>query len=77
MRIKIIDSENQTIPISGGITPGLDYGRVWINGDTSNKLHVGYGGTIWLAPLDYIALQAGMFFSEEGSRLTVRAGFQF
>jgi len=77
LRIKILDSENQTIPISGGITPGLDYGRIWIDDDLSSKLHVGYGGAIWLAPVDYIALQVGMFYSEEGSRLTIRAGFQF
>lgn len=77
LRIKIIDSENQTIPISGGITPSLDYGRVWVDNDLSSKLHVGYGASVWLAPIDYIALQAGMFYSAEGSRLTIRAGFQF
>lgn len=77
VRIKILDSENQTIPISGGITPGFDYGRVWIEEETSDKMHYGYGGSFWLAPLDYIALSVGMFFSEEDPRFTVRAGFQF
>ena len=77
IRIKVFDSENQSIPISGGITPGIDYGRVWIDDDTSNKMHVGYGGTLWIAPLDYIALSAGMFLSDEETRFTLRAGFQF
>jgi len=77
LRIKFFDSENQTVPFSGGITPGFDYGRIWIDDDTSDKMHLSYGGTFWIAPLDYIALSAGMFFSDEGNRLTVRAGFQF
>jgi len=77
VRIKVFDSENQSVPISGGITPGFDYGRVWIDEETSDKMHYGYGGSIWVAPLDYIALSAGMFFSEEEPRFTVRAGFQF
>lgn len=77
LRIKIVDSENQTIPVSGGITPAFDYGRVWIDDDTSDKMHISYGGTLWIAPLDFIALSAGMFFSDEGSRLIIRAGFEF
>ncbi len=77
IRIKLLDSENQTIPVSGGITPGFDYGRVWIDDEISDKMHIGYGGSFWIAPLDYIALSMGMFFSEEETRFTVRAGFQF
>jgi len=77
VRIKVFDSENQSIPISGGIMPGFDYGRVWVDNDVSDKMHLGYGGSLWVAPLDYIALSAGMFFSEEEPRFTVRAGFQF
>lgn len=77
LRIKIFDSNNNTVPISGGITPGFDYGRVWIDEEDSDKWHTAYGGTIWIAPLDYIALSAGMFFSENENRLVVKAGFQF
>ena len=77
VRIKLLDSENQSVPVSGGITPGFDYGRVWVDDDTSNKMHYSYGGSFWIAPLDYIAFSIGMFFSEEETRLTVRAGFQF
>jgi len=77
LRIKILDSENQTIPVSGGITPGFDYGRVWIDEDQSDRWHTSYGATFWIAPLDYIALSVAYFRSSSSNRLTVRAGFQF
>ena len=77
LRIKFFDSKNSRLPISGGITPGFDYGRVWVDGEDSEKWHTSYGGTIWFAPIDVIALSAGMYFSEEESRLVVKAGFQF
>lgn len=77
LRIKIIDSENSFLPISGGITPGFDYGRVWIKTEDSDKWHLSYGGSIWVAPLDVVALSAGMFFSEEKPRIAVSASVQF
>jgi hypothetical protein len=77
LRIKIFDSENNVIPLSGGFTPGFDYGRVWVKDDPSDKWHYSYGGTIWIAPLDYIALSTGVFISEEANRLLVKIGFQF
>ena len=77
LRLKIFHSENQKVPISGGITLGYDYGRVWIDDDLSDTLHTSYGATLWAAPLDFVALSVGYFLSDEDSRLTVRAGFQF
>lgn len=77
VRMKFFDSKNNKLPISGGITPGFDYGRVWIDGEDSDKWHTSYGATIWVAPLDYIALSAGMYFSDEERRLVIKAGFQF
>lgn len=77
LRIKVFNSKNNTLPISGGITPGFDYGRVWVDGESSDRWHTSYGGTIWFAPLDYIAFSAGMFFSGEENRLVVKAGLQF
>jgi len=77
LRLKIFNSENNKIPISGGITFGFDHGRVWIEEDLSNKWHTSYGATLWAAPLDYMALSIGYFQSEEDNRFTVQAGFQF
>lgn len=77
LRIKLFDSEGSVLPVSIGFTPGFDYGRVWVDDDTSDKWHTSYGGTVWLAPLDYIALSIGMYKSEEQSRLIIGAGVQF
>ena len=77
LRIKLFDSENKFIPLSGGLTPGFDYGRVWIKTEDSEVWHLSYGGAIWLAPLDVVAISAGLFFSDDGSRFAMRASFQF
>jgi len=77
LRIKLFDAENNVLPISGGFTPGFDYGRVWVDGDISDKWHTAYGGTFWIAPLDYVALSVGMYHSEEANRLLIKAGIQF
>jgi len=77
LRLKLFNSENNKVPVSGGITLGYDYGRVWIEDDQSDKWHTNYGATLWAAPLDFVALSVGYFTSEEENRLTIRAGFQF
>jgi hypothetical protein len=34
--------------MSYGIFAGFDYGRVWLDGEASNKWHQSVGGGIWL-----------------------------
>ena len=77
LRLKVFDSENNKVPISGGITLGYDHGRVWVEEEESDEWHNSYGATLWVAPLDFVALSVGYFQSKEDNRLTVRAGFQF
>ena len=77
LRIQLIDSKNKVLPFSAGITPIFDYGRVWINGESSNKIHYNYGANLWIAPLNSIALSAGLFYSEEETRFMIKGGFEF
>lgn len=65
----------------GGIIGFYDTGRVWAGIDRFNlsplKLHHGYGGGIWLAPFNRIAVTATVEVSNENTLLDLSIGFQF
>lgn len=55
-----------------------DIGRVWINNETSDKWHKGYGGGVWVAPFGQVVVAATVASSEEEKAwLQVSFGFQF
>ncbi|HEY1023144.1 MAG TPA: BamA/TamA family outer membrane protein, partial [Flavisolibacter sp.] len=55
-----------------------DMGRVWINNETSDKWHKGYGGGIWVAPFGKVVIVGTVASSEEEKKwLQVSFGFQF
>lgn len=55
----------------------LDDGRVWIDGEQSSTLHVGYGGGIYYVPYNLVSLNLFYAASKETSMVTLRAGFFF
>ena len=55
-----------------GLLAFVDDGRVWMPGETSNTLHVGYGGGIFLAPFDKISADVTYGFSKEDQLLQFR-----
>ncbi|QTN38672.1 BamA/TamA family outer membrane protein [Cryomorphaceae bacterium] len=71
LRLKLINSSNKTVPFSAGLFGGFDYGRVWLESESSDRWHAGYGGGLWMAPVDFFVITAGTFFSPEGSRFYV------
>lgn len=64
-------------PLNLGFFGGFDAGRVWIENDSSDKIHTSFGGGIWLKAADLITGQTGVFFSNDGPRFTVGLGFEF
>ncbi len=64
-------------PTVGGFIFGLDYGRVWLKGEDSEKWHVGYGGGVWLAPLGATIVSLTYFRDSEQSRVAFAAGWPF
>ena len=60
-----------------GIFGFLDDGRVWLDGEQSSTLHVGYGGGIYYVPFNLISLNLFYAASKETSMVTLRAGFFF
>jgi hypothetical protein len=70
---------NKTIvPLTYGILAGFDYGRVWLDGEISDKWHQSYGGGFWLNGLNIITARITYFKSAiEKARLAFGLGFGF
>lgn len=54
-----------------------DIGRVWMDGEISNIWHSGYGGGIWVAPLNKLVLTFTYSVSEEDQLFNLHMGFLF
>jgi hypothetical protein len=73
----INEARTYVSPISFGLFGSVDYGRVWLDGEDSDRWHNSYGGGIWLGTLDVLTISAGYHQSTEGGRVLVQAGFNF
>jgi hypothetical protein len=60
-----------------GLFGFFDDGRVWIPGENSNKIHVGYGPGLLLAPFNKISATLTYSMSEEISLFQVRVDSKF
>lgn len=76
-RLRLFSFTTYLFPASVGVFGFHDVGRVWAKDEDSKKWHQGYGGGVWLSPLNQIVLSAGYATSAEENLLLVRAGFQF
>ncbi len=66
------------LPMSYGILAGYDYGRVWLDDETSNKWHQSVGGGLWLNGLNVITARITYFKSlDEEARIAFGLGFGF
>lgn len=55
-----------------------DIGRVWVNGESSNTWHRGYGGGLWVTPFNKLVVMGTVATSkEENNWLQASFGFQF
>ena len=77
LRIKLFNFRSLFFPGGFGLVGMNDFGRVWVENDTSNKMHHGYGGGIWIAPFEALSLVADYTTSEEGGKIFIRFGFLF
>ena len=77
VRIKLYSSTNRILPFTFGIHGGYDYGRVWLDDEESDKWHNGYGGGLWISPVNALLIRAEYFTSDEEQLITIGAGFAF
>ncbi|MEO0469621.1 MAG: BamA/TamA family outer membrane protein [Bacteroidota bacterium] len=72
--------QNRILPMDVGLLSFFDHGRVWVEGETSNIWHYGYGGGLYLNFLKKVPLSVTYFFSdprENFQRLEFNVGFFF
>jgi hypothetical protein len=78
LRIKLFNFRTYLLPGQFGIHGIYDVGRVWVEGESSNKWHRGYGGGIWVTPFGAAVLSLELTTSEEEDLLPfIRFGFLF
>jgi predicted phosphohydrolase len=78
LRWNIGKIKKSIIPMSYGILGGFDYGRVWLDGQDSNKWHQSLGGGLWINGLNAITGRITYFKSQDDrARITVGLGYGF
>jgi hypothetical protein len=65
-RVKIADIASYIIPGQLGLIGFYDTGRVWVNGEHSDKWHSGTGGGLYFAPASLTVVQLMAGHSDEG-----------
>ncbi|MBE9585204.1 BamA/TamA family outer membrane protein [Mucilaginibacter sp. JRF] len=76
-RVKLFDFNSYLLPGSLGLIGFTDAGRVWSPGENSNKIHLGYGGGLYVIPARLVLIEAMMGFSREGAIPYISLGLHF
>ena len=77
LRLSLGRWRNTFLPMQYGIYGGFDYGRVWIDNDTSKKWHTSYGGGLWLNIAEAATGKVFYFLGDEGGRVSLGFSFGF
>lgn len=77
LRIKLFDMKNYILPTTVGLILFNDFGRVWVDNDTSDTLHHAYGGGVFFAPFGMAVFRATYGISKDDNQITIGAGFLF
>ena len=77
LRVKIVEIK-KFLPGPFGILGLVDVGRVWVEGESPDGFHVGYGGGIWTGFLGRgQTVSVSVALSEEQTSVYVKYGFAF
>ncbi|RVU02756.1 hypothetical protein EOD41_02110 [Mucilaginibacter limnophilus] len=77
LRVKLGDFISYILPGQFGITGFFDTGRVWEQGESSDKWHTGQGGGIYFAPARLAVVQLVAGNSDEGWYPYISMKFRF
>jgi hypothetical protein len=77
VRFKLLNIKSYVFNGQTGILIFNDIGRVWVNGENSQRWHDGYGIGVWLTPFDYTALTVTYNRSKEDSMIDFTFRFMF
>lgn len=77
IRVKLFDLKTYILPAGVGLIAFNDVGRVWRENETSHVWHDGYGGGIYIAPINALIITAVVGHSKEETVPYVTFGFKF
>jgi hypothetical protein len=77
LRLKLGDFNTYVSPGSIGLLFFNDVGRVWQSGESSSQWHDGYGGGLWISPLQQLVLSASYGQGTDGGIFIFKLGFQY
>jgi hypothetical protein len=78
LRTLLFNFRNKIVTLSVGVTIFNDVGRVWLDGENSDKWHHGYGAGLWFSPLNAVVLSIDLATSEEEDLIGYfKLGFRF
>jgi predicted phosphohydrolase len=69
--------KTELVPLQLGLYGGFDYGRVWLNGETSNNWKTSYGAGFWLVGAHMVNLNIAVFDSNTNEGPYIRFGLGF
>lgn len=69
--------KTNVLPISLGIYGGVDYGRVWLKNEKSDKWQNSYGGGFFVNLANMMTANVSAFNSADGVRFAFKMGFGF
>ena len=75
LRLTLGKWKSSFVPMKAGMICGFDYGRIWLDGESSAKWHNSVGGGLWLNGADALTIRATYFQGSDGGRVAV--GLQF
>ncbi len=77
LRLSLGRIKNSIIPITFGAYGGFDYGRVWVENDSSDKWHLSPGVGLYFNLAGLTTANLGYFSSSEGGRFSVLLSLAF
>jgi len=77
IRVKLARLKSSFIPFTVGLYGGFDYGRVWQQGEHSNKWHTAAGGGVWVSALSSLSFQMALFNSSDGNLMSIGLNFTY
>ena len=69
--------KTKLMPLRFGLFGSFDYGRVWLDGEDSNKWNNSYGGGFFISRVDVLTTNLGVYKSIDGIRIAFSLGFEF
>ncbi|QHL88571.1 hypothetical protein GU926_14475 [Nibribacter ruber] len=77
LRVELFKFNVYLFPGKFGLMGLVDHGRVWQDGEDSNKIHRGFGGGVWIDVLKQAVVNATYSVGEEDKLVNVNFGFLF